>query len=99
MTTTTMNRPESAGIAWPSLIWIGVLHLGAMLAFVPEYFSWSALAACFVLHWLTGGIGICMTYHRSDGSPTTAAITPTRTRKTTSTARTAGSAGPTCSGG
>jgi fatty-acid desaturase len=64
MTTTTMNRPESAGIAWPSLIWIGVLHLGAMLAFVPEYFSWSALAACFVLHWLTGGIGICMTYHR-----------------------------------
>jgi fatty-acid desaturase len=40
------------------------LHLGALLAFVPAYFSWTALAVCVILHWLTGGIGICMTYHR-----------------------------------
>ena len=51
-------------IAWPSLIWIGGLHLGALLAFVPRYFSWTALGVCLVLHWLTGGIGICLTYHR-----------------------------------
>ena len=35
-----------------------------MLAFVPAYFSWTAVGVCLVLHWLTGGIGICMTYHR-----------------------------------
>jgi fatty-acid desaturase len=64
MTTTTTERPASAGINWPALLWIGSLHLGALLAFVPAYFSWSALAVCLVLHWLTGGIGICMTYHR-----------------------------------
>ena len=63
-TMTTMRRPGWGGIAWASLLWIGALHLGALLAFVPAYFSWSALAVCLVLHWLTGSIGICMTYHR-----------------------------------
>jgi len=46
------------------VIWIGGLHLGALLAFLPGSFSWSALGVCLFLHWLTGGIGICMTYHR-----------------------------------
>jgi stearoyl-CoA desaturase (delta-9 desaturase) len=64
MTTTTPSQPASAGIAWPALLWIGGLHLGALLAFVPAYFSWTALVVCLVLHWLCGGIGICMTYHR-----------------------------------
>ena len=34
------------------------------MALVPGYFSWSALAVCVLLHWLTGSLGICMTYHR-----------------------------------
>jgi stearoyl-CoA desaturase (delta-9 desaturase) len=46
------------------VIWIGALHVGALLVFVPAFFSWSGLAVCLFLHWLTGGIGICMTYHR-----------------------------------
>ena len=62
--TTSVTRPEPAGIAWASLIWIGGIHLGALLAFVPGNFSWLALAVCLALHWLTGGVGICMTYHR-----------------------------------
>ena len=64
MSTTTTTRPASQGIAWPALIWVGVMHLGALLAFVPSNFTWMALLSCVVLHWLTGGIGICMTYHR-----------------------------------
>jgi stearoyl-CoA desaturase (delta-9 desaturase) len=63
-TTTTTTQPESAGIAWPSLIWIGLLHVGALLAFVPAFFSWEAVLLCFVLHWVTGGLGITLTYHR-----------------------------------
>ena len=58
------ERPEPAGIAWPAVLWIAALHVGALLAFVPGYFSWSALAVCLVLHWMTGSLGICMTYHR-----------------------------------
>ena len=60
----TKLKPLASMIAWPSLIWIGGLHLGALLAFVPKYFSWTALGICLILHWLTGGIGICLTYHR-----------------------------------
>ena len=59
------DRPEAGGyIAWGPLLWIALLHAGAVLAFFPAYFSWPAVAACLVGHWLTGGIGICMTYHR-----------------------------------
>ena len=36
----------------------------ALLAFVPAYFSWPRSGVCLVLHWLTGGLGICLTYHR-----------------------------------
>jgi len=64
MTTTTTAQPRSAQISWASVLWIGALHLGALLALIPAYFSWSGLAVCLFLHWLTGGIGICLTYHR-----------------------------------
>ena len=65
MTTTTTTRPASSNqIAWVPVIWILGLHAGALLAFNPQWFSWSALLVCVLLHWITGGIGICMTYHR-----------------------------------
>ena len=64
MTMSKATRPESAGVAWAQVLWVGGLHLGALLAFVPAYFSWSGLAVCLLLHWMTGSLGICMTYHR-----------------------------------
>jgi stearoyl-CoA desaturase (delta-9 desaturase) len=68
MTTTTIPTPaqphESNSIQWPSLIWIGGLHLAALCALNPAWFTWDALLLCVALHWLTGGVGICMTYHR-----------------------------------
>jgi len=76
MATTTANEypastselDETQGapgyIAWGVLLWLGAMHVGALLAFYPGYFSWSAVAVCLILHWLTGGVGICMTYHR-----------------------------------
>ena len=64
MMTTTTAQPAPARLAWTPLIWIGSLHALALLAFVPGFFSWSGVAVCIFLHWLTGGIGICLTYHR-----------------------------------
>lgn len=49
-------------ISWVTVFWIGVLHLGALAA--PFTFTWSGLAVMLVLYWLTGGIGICLGYHR-----------------------------------
>lgn len=64
MTTTTAAPPVPTRISWIPILWIGAIHAGALLAVFPSYFSWSGLAVCVFLHWLTGGIGICMTYHR-----------------------------------
>jgi stearoyl-CoA desaturase (delta-9 desaturase) len=44
------------------LIGTVVIHLG--LLFAPFYFTWKAVAVMAALHWLTGGIGVCLGYHR-----------------------------------
>jgi fatty-acid desaturase len=60
---TRPTRGESRPyINWPVVFWIGVLHIGALAA--PFFFSWQAVVLVFALHWLTGGIGICLGFHR-----------------------------------
>ncbi|MCG8653527.1 MAG: acyl-CoA desaturase, partial [Pirellulales bacterium] len=50
------------GVDWAVAGWIALVHLGALAA--PWTFSWPGLVAMCVLYVLTGGIGICMGYHR-----------------------------------
>ncbi|MEM6330496.1 MAG: fatty acid desaturase [Planctomycetota bacterium] len=50
------------GLDWPTVIWIGTVHVVALAA--PFFFSWQALVAFAVLYVLTGSLGICMGYHR-----------------------------------
>ena len=38
------------------------MHLAALAA--PFYFSWSGLAICVVLCWVTGCLGVTLGYHR-----------------------------------
>jgi len=47
---------------WPTVIWMAAVHLTALAA--PFYFTWSGLAICLVLYWITGGLGVCLGYHR-----------------------------------
>jgi len=47
---------------WPNIIWLSIVHVGCLSA--PFFFSWEAVALTLVLHWLTGGIGICLGFHR-----------------------------------
>src|SRR6202008_3783767 len=49
-------------INWPNVIWLAVVHVGCLAA--PFFFSWEALSLMLALHWLTGGIGICLGFHR-----------------------------------
>lgn len=62
---------EHLGYDWPVVIWIAVVHLGALAA--PFVFTWKAVALAGFLAWLTGSIGVCMGYHRylTHGSFTT----------------------------
>jgi stearoyl-CoA desaturase (delta-9 desaturase) len=63
MSSTSLPKRDDF-IAWGPVVVIAGFHLAALLAFVPAFFSWSALLVCLVLHWVTGGLGICLTYHR-----------------------------------
>lgn len=47
---------------WVVLAWVVFMHVGALAAFFT--FSWKALGVCLFLWWLTGGVGICLGYHR-----------------------------------
>ena len=50
------------GWSWPSVFWLGIIHAGVFAA--PFFFSWSGLALAVVFHWFTGGVGICLGFHR-----------------------------------
>lgn len=50
---------------WATCVGLLIIHLGAILAFFPMFFSWSAVAAAFVVTWITGGFGITLCYHRA----------------------------------
>jgi fatty-acid desaturase len=46
----------------PTLVWIVLVHAGAIAA--PFYFTWEGLGLAAGLAWLTGSVGVCMGYHR-----------------------------------
>jgi len=50
------------GVDWPSVIWLVALHVGAL--FAPFTFTWAGLVLAIGLHWITGGLGICLGFHR-----------------------------------
>ena len=60
---TNSSATRSRGNPGTGLALAGI-HLIALLAFVPAFFSWSAVAVLFVLCYITGGIGITLGYHR-----------------------------------
>jgi len=57
-----VDGQQSLKFNWVSAGFFAAIHLLALLA--PLFFSWSALGVMVFLHWLTGSIGICLTYHR-----------------------------------
>ena len=56
------DRLRWDNVDWVVVGWMSAMHIGALAA--PFFFTWQALATCFVLHWFTASIGICLGYHR-----------------------------------
>ena len=46
------------------IAWFIFLHLGALLAFLPSTFSWSAVGLFVFMYWLTASVGVCFGFHR-----------------------------------
>ena len=55
------NEPRRE-VNWWVVGWLVLIHTGALAA--PFFFTWEAVLLTVVLHWITGGIGICLGYHR-----------------------------------
>ena len=58
----TGGRSWRNEVNWPVVGWLVLLHTGMLAA--PFFFSWEAVALTFFLHWITGGLGICLGFHR-----------------------------------
>ena len=41
-----------------------MLHLAALLALLPQFFSWKAVAVAVLLHCITLGLGVSLGFHR-----------------------------------
>ena len=58
------DQLKLSNVDWVVTLFLIGVHVGALAAFMPSLFSWSGLALCLGLHWLTCSIGICLGYHR-----------------------------------
>ncbi len=45
-------------------IGLAFIHLGALAALLPAFFSWRAVAVGYLLFWIAGGLGITLGFHR-----------------------------------
>jgi fatty-acid desaturase len=50
------------GMNWTNFTWMLVMHSGAVASL--WYFSWTGLAICAVLHFVTACLGVTLGYHR-----------------------------------
>jgi sn-1 stearoyl-lipid 9-desaturase len=56
---------EKKGYSLPVNAALVIIHLGAIGAFFPIFFSWSGVAVAVALWWLTGAVGIALCFHRT----------------------------------
>ena len=70
------GSPWAYGVNWPTVFWLSAIHIGALAA--PLTFSWTGLTAMLALGWFTGGLGICIGYHRLFTHRSFVAVRPLR---------------------
>ncbi|MFK8115587.1 MAG: acyl-CoA desaturase [Rubripirellula sp.] len=59
----TVSRRRWNNVSYWAIGWLTAAHL--VVAFMAySTFTWTGLAVMFVLHWITGSLGICLGYHR-----------------------------------
>ena len=60
----TVAKSNQIPPLWPNIIYMATIHLIALLALFPSNFSWEAIGVVVLLHWITGGLGITLGFHR-----------------------------------
>jgi stearoyl-CoA desaturase (delta-9 desaturase) len=57
--TTSPLKPD-----WTIISFLAFLHIMALFVLLPSNFSWAAVGVAILLHWITGGLGITLGFHR-----------------------------------
>jgi stearoyl-CoA desaturase (delta-9 desaturase) len=57
-------QPRQLRRCWGTTMFMVVLHVLALLALLPRFWSWEAIGSLLVLYWLTGCVGVTLGYHR-----------------------------------
>jgi sn-1 stearoyl-lipid 9-desaturase len=60
----TVAASTKLRLNWTMIIALIIFHVGAICAFLPGLFSWQAVGVAVLLHWITGGLGITLGWHR-----------------------------------
>lgn len=60
----TVATSQKLDFNWPIIIYMSAIHAIALLALLPSNFSWKAVGVALLLHWVTGGLGITLGFHR-----------------------------------
>jgi sn-1 stearoyl-lipid 9-desaturase len=60
----TVAASTKLRLDWTMIIALVIFHIGAICAFLPGLFSWNAVGVAILLHWITGGLGITLGWHR-----------------------------------
>ncbi|MCY7286224.1 MAG: fatty acid desaturase [Cyanobacteria bacterium CAN_BIN43] len=59
-TVTTTKLPYD----WAVIIFMAIIHFVALFALLPGNFSWVGIGLAAFLHWVTGGLGVTLGWHR-----------------------------------
>src|SRR4028119_157300 len=60
----TVATTTKLRLDWPVILFMALIHMGALFALLPSNFSWAAVGVAILLHWVTGGLGITLGWHR-----------------------------------
>lgn len=60
----TAATPQKLSLDWTTVLYFSLIHVAAIFAFLPGNISWQAIGVFLLLHWITGGIGITLGFHR-----------------------------------
>jgi fatty-acid desaturase len=56
--------PEAQGRDWAVILFMGALHVLALVALLPQFWSLTAIGTLAVLYWVTACLGVTIGYHR-----------------------------------
>ena len=60
----SQNQSSPKSSRWGTIAFMAALHGLALIALLPQFWSWQAVVTFLVLYWLTACLGVTIGYHR-----------------------------------